>query len=570
MEKKMNTPHIIQKPARMQLIIVLAAAFAFIPFLGGVHLFDWDEANFAESAREMITSGNYLQVQVDYVPFWEKPPLFIWMQVASMKVFGVNEFAARLPNAICGIFTLLIIFRIGRRLYNERFALYWVLFYGCSWLPLSYFKSGIIDPWFNLFIFAGIYGFVRYIDQLKKVPFEKSVIRWLVISSFFLGLAVLTKGPVAILVFVLAFGVFFLLARGKMPLRLPHILIFVLVLALVGGFWFILQIANGNSKLILDFIRYQVKLFSTHDAGHGGFLLYHFIVLLFGVFPASLFAIPALFAKQSSTETQALFERWMKILFWTVLILFTIVKTKIVHYSSLCYFPLTFLASLYAYKLFTSGKRPAKWLRLSILVYGVLIAILVALVPFLDRFKGFIISHGWISDSFAVANLQANGGWTGLEGGISLWLLAGIIVFLSNRSKLQVALYGLLIGTAGFMLGVLILYAPRIEKYSQGAAIDFYKKMAGKAVFVNTLEFKSYACLFYTGKPGRLAEEPDSALKYLTCKLDRDAYFLCKINRREHFLKNYPQLEYLYDKNGFVFLLRPYRNTDSLRYTPYK
>src|SRR5512140_2257643 len=122
-------------PRFYQLLIVLVGSLLFIPFLGHVHLFDWDEINFAEAAREMIVSKNYLTVQIDFQPFWEKPPLFIWMQVLSMKVFGINEFAARFPNAICGIVTLLVLFRIGRKLLNDYFGLLWAVVYTCSILP---------------------------------------------------------------------------------------------------------------------------------------------------------------------------------------------------------------------------------------------------------------------------------------------------------------------------------------------------------------------------------------------------------------------------------------------------
>src|SRR6056297_2769452 len=134
------------------LIIVFGGVLLFVPFLGGVHLFDWDEINFAESAREMIASGNYLTVQINYIPFWEKPPLFIWMQVLSMKLFGINEFAARFPNAIAGIITLYLLFRIGNKVVDAKFGWIWVFVYASSFLPFFYFKSGIIDPWFNLFI----------------------------------------------------------------------------------------------------------------------------------------------------------------------------------------------------------------------------------------------------------------------------------------------------------------------------------------------------------------------------------------------------------------------------------
>ena len=147
------------------LFITLGGILLFIPFLGNVPLFDWDEINFAEIAREMIVTKDYLNVQIDYQPFWEKPPLFIWMQVLSMKAFGINEFAARFPNAICGIVTLLVIYSMGKKLFNQKMGIIWVLVYAGSILPFFYFKSGIIDPWFNLFIFIGIYFAIIYIDK---------------------------------------------------------------------------------------------------------------------------------------------------------------------------------------------------------------------------------------------------------------------------------------------------------------------------------------------------------------------------------------------------------------------
>ncbi len=144
-------------PLVPSLIITVIGALLFIPFLGHVHLFDWDEINFAESAREMLVTGNYSRVQIDFEPFWEKPPLFFWLQALSMHLFGVNEFAARFPNAICGIFTLNIIFWIASKHNSPRVGMWWVLCYLGAFTPHFYFKSGIIDPWFNLFIFLGIY-----------------------------------------------------------------------------------------------------------------------------------------------------------------------------------------------------------------------------------------------------------------------------------------------------------------------------------------------------------------------------------------------------------------------------
>ena len=66
------------------LIIFFAGLLVFIPFLGAVHLFDWDEINFAECAREMIVTNDYSRVYIDFKPFYEKPPLFFWMQSLSL------------------------------------------------------------------------------------------------------------------------------------------------------------------------------------------------------------------------------------------------------------------------------------------------------------------------------------------------------------------------------------------------------------------------------------------------------------------------------------------------------
>ncbi|HUM46146.1 MAG TPA: glycosyltransferase family 39 protein, partial [Chitinophagales bacterium] len=153
----------------LSLVIIVTGALFFIPFLGGVHLFDWDEINFAESAREMIASNNYTTVQINYQPFWEKPPLFFWMQAISMRFFGINEFAARLPNALTGIATLLTFYLIGKQFFSSRFGIIWALCMMGSFLPHLYFKSGIIDPVFNYFIFLGIFCLMLVSKQSPPV-----------------------------------------------------------------------------------------------------------------------------------------------------------------------------------------------------------------------------------------------------------------------------------------------------------------------------------------------------------------------------------------------------------------
>ena len=112
-----------------QIFLLVIGVLLFVPFLGHVHLFDWDEINFAESAREMLLTHNYHIVQIDFRPFYEKPPMFIWLQAISMHYFGVNEYAARLPNAICGVITMLVVFNVGRFVFKSQLGVLWALMF---------------------------------------------------------------------------------------------------------------------------------------------------------------------------------------------------------------------------------------------------------------------------------------------------------------------------------------------------------------------------------------------------------------------------------------------------------
>ena len=401
---------------RYNILIAIAALLLFVPFLGAVHLFDWDEINFAECAREMLATGDYFSVKINFQPFWEKPPVFIWMQALSMSIFGITEFAARLPNAICGCITLLVFFNIGRKLVDEKFGLIWVLVYAGSFLPHFYFKSGIIDPWFNLFIFLGIYFFILFSNNNSQFNKNSKNTSHLIFSALFIGLGVLTKGPVAVLVFGLCLGVYWVIKRFQPVLSLRQIFIYIITVAFVGGLWFLILALTGNVAIIKEFFLYQVRLFNTQDAGHGGPFFYHWIVLLIGCFPMSILALRAFNPFLNAgldTPFQKYFKLWMMILFWVVLFLFSIVKTKIVHYSSLCYFPLSFLGAYAVYKLMNAEMTWKKYTNYLLIPFACLIGIVISALPFIDKYKLEIINSDLIKDKFAVENLKANVHWTG-------------------------------------------------------------------------------------------------------------------------------------------------------------
>lgn len=550
----------MKQDLRNYLFITVIAILFFIPYLGKVHLFDWDEINFAEAAREMIVTNDYLRVRVDYEPFHEKPPFFIWMQVASMKAFGINEFAARLPNAIIGIITLLFLYAIGKENYNEKFGLMWVLIYLGSFLPHFYFKSGIIDPTFNLFMFSGVFFLSKY--YLNK-SYNKKYLSNLLIGAVLTSFAVLTKGPVGYLLVFMAWFILWIINYKRYRFPLLDMLIFTVISFIPLIIWYSLVLKEAEGSIIIDFIKYQIRLLTTGDAGHKGPFFYHFVIIMLGCFPATAFVFRGFKKNILDNETQKLFRNWNIILLSVVLIIFSIVKTKIIHYSSLAYFPVTYLAAHTLYYIIYHQLKWRRYFTVLLLTFGMVLSLSFSVFPIVMKNIDSFLPK--IKDEFTKAILQTNVNWEYFDAvpGILYFIsLLIILILILNRKYLQSVVFTF--GATSIMLFVILnILAPKIEPYTQGSPIEFYKSMQGKDVYVEALGYKSYAHLFYSKKRPEnsqyLNNKIPNNIKFdkwlLEGEIDKNAYFVTKLNKAEKYKLRYNVIE-LYRKNGFVFLMR--------------
>ena len=533
-------------------LILISAIFFFIPFLGSVHLFDWDEINFAESAREMLVTGNFSRVQIDFHPFWEKPPLFFWMQALSMKLFGINEFAARFPNAVIGIITLLTFYFLGKKLYDEKFGLIWALSYLGSFLPHLYFKSGIIDPFFNFFIFLSVVFLAKSIKETTG----SSGFRYALFAGISIGLATLTKGPAGLIIAGISVLVYWITMKFKRISNWKNIFIFAIACMTISSLWFGLEMINNGFWFIREFIKYQADLFLKPVAGHSGPIYYHFLVVFLGCFPISVLALPVFFRKNVNEHSEgSYFLKWMIILFWVVMILFTVVKTKIVHYSSLTYFPLSFLASYFIYELLNKKAEFKKYLVWLLSITGSAFSIILIALPLVIKYKELIIPY--IKDDFAVACLNSPVKWNGYEFLIGAVYLIFIFIGLIMMSRKQFfkGTIVLFYATAFCIFFYLKAVVPKIEGYSQAPAINFYKSLSGKDVYVTTFGFYSYAQYFYFQKmQGGNSMSSDKAW-LMNGDIDKPVYVVAKSTSEKYFTEH-PEWWLIKQEGGFLFYYR--------------
>ncbi|MCS6796516.1 MAG: glycosyltransferase family 39 protein, partial [Raineya sp.] len=390
---------------------------------------------------------------------------------------------------------------------------------------------------------------------------EKQTIRYAIWAGVFTGLAVLTKGPVGFLLIFLTFLTFWASERFRKITTWKAVVVYALATALVSSLWFAVELWQGGWWFFKMFIDYQIRLFSTPDAGHEQPFYYHFVVVFLGCFPMSVFALWGF--RKNPQEANPVFHKKMFFLFWVVMILFSIVKTKIVHYSSMAYFPLSFFAAK-AITNFIAQNTIPKSFNWFLGILGGIFALILTGLPLFAYNKEYF--YKYIEDPFAVDCLKTPVQWAGWEFLIGFFYGVAVIGAIWKMKKnLRNAFITLFLASAIVLSAYLAVVVPLIEQYSQAPAIDFYKMLRRENPnsYVTTVWFKSYAQYFYFQYPRY--QNPNFYQKdtyqentewLLNGNIDKDAYFVVKTDEFQKFKQTYPHLTFLYKKGGFAFFKR--------------
>ena len=307
-------------------------------------LLDWDENIYAEASKQMLIRQDYLNIYINDAPFAEKPPFFFWMQTLSYHLWGVNEFSARFPSALIGIFMALLLIYFGQKLVAFKLGLFWSAVFITSFLPSILAKAAVIDHTFNFFITIGAFSLYFYDQSLK---FQKW--KWLIIASIAMGLATLTKGPLGGVIPLASFIIYKIFYRSS-KIAFSHFLVCSLVSLSIATCWYWINWIIYGSEFLERFIEFQLKLFSQSLEGHQGPFYYHLIIAIFGFAPWTAF----LLGFQKTLLNKKFYAREIIILClgWIafVLVLFSLVQTKLPHYSASIYIPLSLLVALILYQ----------------------------------------------------------------------------------------------------------------------------------------------------------------------------------------------------------------------------
>ncbi len=253
-------------------ILILATLYVcYFSHLGAIGFAGPDEPRYAWIARDMAETGDWVTPRLYGKPWFEKPPLLYWGAALSFKLFGVSEAAARLPSAISALLATLALAWLALRLYGAETARWLLLLLPTTVGMIGFSHAAATDMPFSAMLTiamvcaAVVLGLARneHTPILPRTPWLP-----LLLFAFFLGLAVLAKGPAAI---ILSGGTIFFWAlftkRWRDALRLLHP-IALASFCLTALPWYILCARRNPDFFPIFIIEHNFKRYLTPEFQH--------------------------------------------------------------------------------------------------------------------------------------------------------------------------------------------------------------------------------------------------------------------------------------------------------------
>ena len=353
---------------------ILALFSLFLP-LGISPLFDLDEGAFSEATREMLESGNYITTYLNGDLRFDKPILIYWLQAFSVKIFGLNEFALRLPSALSALFWALAIWFFVRKIFDGKIAYFSTAVMISSLQIALISKAAIADALLNLTIALSLFFIWYFLENRKNL--------YLYLAFASMGLGVLTKGPVAVMVPFVTTLIYLIYKKDlKLFLKMIFNPIGIAIFLLIAAPWYIAEYLDQGDKFLNGFLfKHNLERFSRAFESHKGGVFYYIPVLIFGLMPftASIFT----FIKGIKTYIKADIFVYLLIWFTFVFVFFSLSGTKLPHYVIYGYTPLFILI----------GYEQARRERVLDYLYLSFVLVFIFLLMILPNISEFIKPH---------------------------------------------------------------------------------------------------------------------------------------------------------------------------------
>jgi 4-amino-4-deoxy-L-arabinose transferase-like glycosyltransferase len=327
----------VQRTIPLLLLLILIACGALFFRLGSLPLLGADEPRYARIAQEMGARGNWVTPLLEGKPWLEKPPLYYWITIPFNSVLGSSETAARLGPALCGLISALAIFWLGSTLWSKRTGFIGAAILLTSLGFIGFGRGASTDMPFTCCLTLALSILCSHVERLSSAARRDAPLSLALLGYLFLGLAVLAKGPVAIILAVgILLCVWYIDDRGGLFRKwiiLPGIIITAAVS--IPWFWLVFK-QNGFAFISTFFINHNLARYVTGIHHHSQPAYFYIPVLLALFFPWSSW-LPLLISK-SPLQVIRRWREWdLRMVFlscWTLfpILFFSLSDSKLAGY----------------------------------------------------------------------------------------------------------------------------------------------------------------------------------------------------------------------------------------------
>ena len=490
---------------RRLLLIAIAALILYLPGLGRPALWEPDEGRYAEIAREMYLTGDFVTPRDDFVRYFEKPPLVYWAESASIALFGIDEFAIRLPAALFSVGQVVVTAAIAAAMFGDAVAILAAIALALSPLFFGFARFATLDPALAFFMTAGLGAFLM---ASRAEDFGVGVgRRWFLGCAAMLAFGTLAKGPVApVLCGAVALIWMIMERRTREIVHIPWIPAIAVYLVIAVP-WFAIAAYRNPDFLGFFFIHEHVHRF-LEDTEHGWGLWFFIPIVIGGAWPWIYF-VPMGVRVSSADESRRSAMRFLIIWFLVIFVFFSIPRAKLGSYILPAMPALAILAALGIYRLWDIEARAASRIISGFALLTLLGAFAAAVAAVMVRNK---MPPALSRDAFLIAAILA---------------ALGIAAFMVDRKGDRP---GALVMTLA--LGVLVLMGVASRARNDAADLTSYRKLAKEAAdhlhpgcvlgsyrhIVQSLPFYTgfrEALVSYRGELAPFSDDPDAAESFI-------------------------------------------------------
>jgi 4-amino-4-deoxy-L-arabinose transferase-like glycosyltransferase len=263
-------------------LLAIAIAIVWFANLDVRKLQHPDEGRYAEIAREMVASGDWVTPRLNGIKYFEKPPLQYWLTAAAFRAFELDEWTARLPGALAGFLTILIVGYVGSIVASKTAGAYAALaLAGCVW-PFGIAHLVTLDALLTFWLTAALGAFL--LAQHWRADATRSR-RWMLVAWAATAGGMMTKGLVALVIPFATLVIHTLLTRDRTPWSRVELLRGLALFLLLAAPWFVVVSARNPEFARFFFIHEHFERFLTTEHRRTGAWWYFLPMLAIGLLP---------------------------------------------------------------------------------------------------------------------------------------------------------------------------------------------------------------------------------------------------------------------------------------------